>query len=370
MEINTTTVKEFAKKHADGALVNSNGDLSSFRNFLTQLFNLIINDLKLKVNDNKILIEKQEREIEQIQKELEKDLKEKNNLTSKLEHTRLILKDAENGILEKPWMELIFLSTGLFLLTVFLWIFYAACLYGSLNPEIFEGSTNILSSAIDALKSLFPIAINSLIYIIFPIIFILIGYFAHSKRVPSKFMRFGMVAITFIVDCILGYIMASNTYSANAVFPDKWAPSMIFTDKNFFLLLFMGFVAYLIWGFVFSNIGKILEESTPTKQIINLRLDLSKLENDIRNIDIQITAKETRIKQSENYINALKSGKIPFSKASFRGEVATSVSEWQRSFIHFNPNSSIQVSDVLDNYLTDWELSTYSNPPNTILILD
>jgi hypothetical protein len=238
------------------------------------------------------------------------------------------------------------------LLTLYLFVFYSSSGYsafygikpgslGFINPNVFADAMNKGGGVIALI-------------ILFPVIFLGLGFLIHdaletnkkltSGKKPKKYgIILSLLIITLIADAFIGYKISQgvHTNEFNAGLTDEtWKTSMIFTDINFYLVLVLGFVVYVIWGFLLHYVlshtylksdsekvklmieninNKIAEKRKELNEIIS---KINKLESDIINCDNKITEKEEDIIGYQN-------GVIPVNVASLKGSVGEFMGGWQ-----------------------------------------
>lgn len=238
------------------------------------------------------------------------------------------------------------------LLTLYLFVFYSSSGYsafygikpgslGFINPNVFSDATNKGGGVIALI-------------ILFPVIFLGLGFLIHdslekNKKIASekKPKRFGLILtlllITLIADSFIGYKISegvhTNEFNSGRT-NELWKFDMIFTDINFYLVLILGFVVYVIWGFLLhyvlshpylkteSEKVKLMIEnlnnriSEKRKELSDVIVRIHKLESDIITIDDNIEAKQKDIIGYEN-------GVIPINVSSLRSSVGEFMGGWQ-----------------------------------------
>ena len=212
-----------------------------------------------------------------------------------------------------------------FLLTLYLFVFYSSSGYsafygikpgslGFINPNVFADAQNKGGGVIALI-------------ILFPVIFLGLGFLIHnsletnkkliSKGEPKSYVLIiSLLIITLIADIFIGYKISqgvhTNEFNAGLT-NDTWKFKMIFEDINFYLVLVLGFVVYVIWGFLLNYVlshsylktesekvklmieninGKITEKRNELTEIIS---KIHRLESDIINSDNKIQEKEKDI---------------------------------------------------------------------------
>lgn len=251
--------------------------LESLPNYLEGISNEMLNETELSLP-----------EMQHLGKELELDTQankiEKNRIDQRIVSVKRLLKSREE-LLENNELDRFstpdffskneqsdhFLSFAIgtiiiLLLTLYLLLFYSSTgfsmLYGVpatgngiFNPSIFSVALSRGGGAIGFV-------------ILFPVIFLAVGfamYVALDKRNNLPFKQGGksnlwlglIVSTTFIMDAIIGYKIAQGIYIRDyniGLHEAPWSAQMAFSDVNFFLVMILGFAAYIIWGYLLNYI--------------------------------------------------------------------------------------------------------------------
>jgi len=188
----------------------------------------------------------------------------------------------------------------LFFLTLYLFIFYSSASYSAFFKEFSLNEIGVANSIFDAQalsKSLKDGFTELALILTIPFVFIGLGYLLHKfqeQKGNKKYFQITMlILVTFIFDSILAYEITEKIYNIKKdnsfIEMPEYNFHMAFTSVNFWLIIFAGFVVYLIWGFVFnfvmesySKMDKVkvaLDEKN--KQIDNEMSELKDLENQI-----------------------------------------------------------------------------------------
>jgi hypothetical protein len=148
-------------------------------------------------------------------------------------------------------------------LTIYLFVFYSSAAYSAFFKNFKPDDINVVNSIFDsqALSKAFSDGFSELILILtIPAVFLGLGFLIHKfqeqKKVISYFKIVGLILTTFVFDVILAYEIVEKIYNIlkDGSFNDMppMTVSMAFEQINFWLIIFAGFVVYLIWGFVFD----------------------------------------------------------------------------------------------------------------------
>lgn len=191
------------------------------------------------------------------------------------------------------------------LLSIYLFIFYSSASYSAFFKE-FKSDDIVITKAIfdaNAIGSALKDGITELIFILtIPFVFIGLGYLIHKFQEAKGFIKYakiaGLLIITFIFDSIIAYEITEKIYNIKREndltgdLPD-FSLSLAFTGVSFWLVIFAGFVVYLIWGFVFDFVMEA-----------HSKLDIVKVNIKIKRE--QITALEQELDRYQNIITELK----------------------------------------------------------------
>lgn len=202
----------------------------------------------------------------------------------------------------------------LFFLTVYLFIFYSSASYSTFFKEFSMNEIGIANSIFDAQaiqKSLRDGIAELLLILTIPFVFLGLGYLIHKFQELKGLFRFvkigTLIMVTFCFDSILAYEITEKIYNINREnsfnsLPD-FSIRLALADIKFWLIIFAGFVVYIIWGFVFDFVlgafGKIdkvkvalkdkerqIEDST--KQVNELTVEIDKMNHHIDDSKTQI----------------------------------------------------------------------------------
>ncbi|HSJ67974.1 MAG TPA: hypothetical protein VK921_09880, partial [Anditalea sp.] len=115
-----------------------------------------------------------------------------------------------------------------------------------------------------------------------------------QKGIGKYFKIAMLIIITFIFDAILAYEITEKIYNIKAEnsFADipEYDIAMAFNQVNFWLIIFAGFVVYIIWGFVFDFTMEAYDKLNVIKQAIIARrseIDLHKEELSKKELKLQ-----------------------------------------------------------------------------------
>lgn len=378
-------VKDFAFNEANN--YREKNDFGVFNNYLEMLFDTIVNTIKPDSEKKAKLISEYEDKIKQKDTEKSNLLVEKSKLSndiSRLSNTieanKSELELLNKGQMKRPYIELTFLCFAILILTIFIWIYYSSSLYG-INTDS-KSSKDILAVSLNSFSFLInELSTTSIFYLCMPIIFFVMGYVVHNQREQNRKKKFVFILITLIIDFIIGYILTMKNYNNNRIIEDPvFSFEMLFSGMGlyFVLFIFLGFGAYIMWGYLFETITQIWEKSTVSNAILNLRnrindlnTEINTLELSIEQLNIRIEDIQKKIIEFSEVITNIKNDKIIFSKTKFDGSIAISISEWLRSTHYFEPNRNQQSDNLaIRNVAETWKESKYKTNPSNIIYID
>ncbi len=212
----------------------------------------------------------------------------------------------------------------LIFLTVYLFVFYSSASYSAFFKEFSINEIGVANSIFDA-KALSK-AVNDgfmelVLILTIPFVFLGLGYLIHKLQELKgyvKLMRIALlVIVTFVFDAILAYEITEKIYnikkdnSFNEI--PEFSVSLAITSINFWLIIFAGFIVYLIWGFVFDMVieafGKIDKAKVAIqekeRQITEARAGIDDLNVQIDKMSHSIDDARTEIKKLEEVLDSV-----------------------------------------------------------------
>ena len=238
------------------------------------------------------------------------------------------------------------------LLTMYLFVFYSSSGYsafygikpgslGFINPNVFSDSINKGGGVIALI-------------ILFPVIFLAMGFYIHvaiennkklnAQNKPSKYgIITSLLLITLVADIFIGYKISQGVHTNEfntGLTNETWKFKMIFSDINFYLVLVLGFVVYVVWGFLLNFVlshSYLKTESEKVKlmienlnnKITDKRKELSDIISKIHKYESDVITSESKIQGKEKDIIGYENGVIPINIASLKGSVGEFMGGWQ-----------------------------------------
>lgn len=185
---------------------------------------------------------------------------------------------------------------GLILLlpiTLYVLVFYISASYSAFFKEF---SNDSLSAAIfdaDAFTNAFKASwLEGVLVVTIPFVFMGLGYVIHmvqkGKGLKNVFRLISLFAITFLFDSLLAYIIEKKIYEFNKTTESlPYDLNIALGQPEFWMIIFAGFVVYIIWGLVFDFVMKEFENIDKIRAFIRGKkenlINLEKLKTDYIN---------------------------------------------------------------------------------------
>jgi len=265
-----------------------------------------------------------------------------------------IKRTPEKHISEKPdkftYYITLTLITGI---TAYLWVYYTSTMYSAFFRS-FTLDENIVVNSIfypKAITESFKAGLLAfLLILIAPVVFLGIGYLYHRYREAKvKVKTIVILAITFVFDGILAYeickkiadIEASNSFAEVSAYTLHSA----FTDVNFWLILFAGFVVYLIWGEIFTFFNDA--------------------RNSLDKVKVLVDSRESTIEEHKSAIEILKN-----KKKELHGNISSNTEEIEKInsevfTIHYDVS---EIMPRINDYGRGWLLYMKNAGQNEVII--
>lgn len=192
-------------------------------------------------------------------------------------------------------------------LTLYLFIFYSSATYSSFFKEFKLTELGVANSIFDgqALNKAYADGFTELLLLLtIPFVFLGLGYLIHKfqeQKSNKKYFKVAMlIAVTFIFDTILAYEISEKIYNVKAensfIQMAPYSLSMAFQSMGFWMIIFAGFIVYLIWGFVFDFVmeshSKMDRVNTlvvaKKEELINKEKQIAEFEEEINKLNYMV----------------------------------------------------------------------------------
>lgn len=285
-----------------------------------------IKELEKELGDTKKQNEKIEKEIHEKEKKIDDHRQELLNISEKHKEDYKALK--------KETFNPLKFSINLFILlflTFYLFFFYVSAAYKALYVD-FEGIAESIAQGLGT-GSIMPqpyelleaIQYNVLLFLV-PFVFYAFGWAFHimlDLENKIKYLYIGLlITVTFTVDFLFAYIIHDNTETAKELMglaTLKWSQ-----NATFYIILFLGFLVYIIWSILLDslikewdkrgitiNIKKIIKHLRKDIKVLHAKLiDTSKLESTIANFREDVST--IMIGNLKKYIDQFTNGWVSY----------------------------------------------------------
>lgn len=181
------------------------------------------------------------------------------------------------------------LYVGLFMLlpiTLYLLVFYISASYSAFFKEFADDSLTAAIFDADALTNAFNASwLEGVLVITIPFVFMGLGYVIHmtqkNKMGFKNIVRIvGLYLLTFAFDALLAYQIEKKIYEFNKTLNSlPYNLNIALGEAEFWMIIFAGFVVYVIWGLVFDYVMKEYENLDKIRVFIRAkREELTNLE--------------------------------------------------------------------------------------------
>jgi hypothetical protein len=209
---------------------------------------------------------------------------------------------------------------GLILLipiTIYLFVFYISATYSAFFKEF---SNDKLSAAIfDAQafsNAMQDGLLEGILVVTIPSVFLGLGYIIHmiqkGKGFTNLFRIAGLYILTFLFDGLLAFQIEKKIYDFNKTLESQpYNLKIALGEAEFWMIIFAGFVVYIIWGLVFDLVMKEFENIDKIKgfirgkqqELIRVEEQKSKILVETESIKTRISAIKGTIEELQNKID-------------------------------------------------------------------
>ena len=235
-------------------------------------------------------------------------------------------------------------------LTVYLFVFYSSASYSAFFKDFTPDDTKITQAIFDAqaIRKALADGFTELIFILaIPAVFLGLGFLIHKfseEKGVGKYLKIsGLVVVTFIFDFIIAYAIVREIHEIGRQTvlhdtPPAMTLGMAFQDVNFWIIIFAGFVVYIIWGLVFSFTMSEYE-----------KMDIVRIT--IRNLGQTIQDKEQKSSEYKRECKDLKEkiSNLDVEKNTNQGKIDNLTIKLQTSIIYLD-----DVTGGISDYFAGW----------------
>lgn len=147
-------------------------------------------------------------------------------------------------------------------ITLYLLVFYVSASYSAFFKEFSNDSLTAAIFDADALNNAFKASwLEGILVITIPFVFMGLGYVIHmmqkEKGIKNTIRLIALFAVTFLFDALLAYQIEKKIYEFNKTTESElYNLKIALGEAEFWMIIFAGFVVYIIWGLVFDFVMK------------------------------------------------------------------------------------------------------------------
>ena len=298
----------------------SKGDVNAFQAGFTANFARIKNSQELDTNLQQQMRKQIGAEIDQLNANLSTEKGKLDVANQRLESAKKAVDDKRQDIVRVKngktggdpttklnfWIGLVIIAV----MTIYLFLFYSSTAYSAFFRN-FDVGESIQEAMFDggAIQKAFSAGLFEGCFILFlPIIFLGLGFVAYNisetaKGIEKYAKTILLYILTFAFDFLLAYKISKAFYDIEALLSDVAMPpftiGVAFTNMDFWIVIFCGFVSYVIWGLVFGFVMRCHSQLTNNKAtLLNLSQELDRLT--ASSADAQ-----TAVIQLQQYVNQI-----------------------------------------------------------------
>jgi len=147
-------------------------------------------------------------------------------------------------------------------ITLYLLVFYISASYSAFFKEFSNDSLTAAIFDADSLNNSFKASwLEGVLVITIPFVFMGLGYVIHmvqkTKGLKNIFRMIALFTTTFLFDALLAYQIEHKIYEFNkTINSPPYNLTIALEQSEFWMIIFAGFVVYIIWGLVFDFVMK------------------------------------------------------------------------------------------------------------------
>ncbi len=252
-------------------------------------------------------------------------------------------------------------TTILVLLTFYLIVFYSSASYSAFF-RIYVPGVNLREAMLD--PKTFIKALNDgfgelLFILLMPFIFLALGYLIHkffeNKSIINYLKVMLLFMVAFVFDGFIAYKITEGIESVNqTLLSEDYTLETAIKDINFWVVIFAGFVTYIVFGVVFDFVMRARQNSDRIGLLIKLKYEkIAEIENAIDEEYKNIESNEKQI--DKNKIEITKNDEDMLSPVISLEDIKRThyqfMSGWKNYMLEISmPMDSIAESDKIANH--------------------
>ncbi len=227
-----------------------------------------------------------------------------------------------------------YLSIGILVfLSIYLFLFYISAIYNAFLFDPASAQREAITSGRQLVATIFNGAalgeawrqgIMTFVFVAAaPSLILALGFLIHHFSEEGRMMPvYLLLAVTFLLDALLAYAIVSEMYEVRyltGLEAEPWHTTMVFSRPAFYIILFAGFLAYIIWGLILKYALSSLERSRPGAVAIRrIQAELERIREKRNALRDKAQATDQRRISLEGEVRSL----VEQSAAAERGEAS------------------------------------------------
>ena len=310
--------------------------------------------------------------------EMKESQEKKDNLKLEIEELKKELSELKHGTKTRnrnTWITFVISSVLLLPFSIYFFIFYSSVGYSAFFKQFGIGNIAngdfVLAHAIfdaHAIPNAWNDGLAELMFILFmPVIFLAFGFVLNKWEREDGWLKYVkipfLIIVAFVFDTLLSYEICKKIYDLSAMMQlgdiPPYSISLALKDPTFWIIICLGFVSYLIWGFVFGFWVKAWENlESNTEECKRIERKIKDTE-DVLNVERkkyqQLNAEATGLDAEIKKIQSQSSNIVRYDIGKIKLELNNFFAGWQTYLTALGkPNAEKQdATDKFNNFISD-----------------
>ncbi len=157
----------------------------------------------------------------------------------------------------------------IFFLTVYLFVFYSSAAYSAFMKPASDITDQVADQIFDpyALSNAADKGRMNIVFILtFPFVFLGFGLVLHFLEEKADKWKYGLYLLAFVFDILLAYTIEAKIYELTRTMSSAdFDFSIALQMPGFWLIIFSGFIVYVVWGILFGHLMNIYDTLDPVR---------------------------------------------------------------------------------------------------------
>lgn len=281
---------------------------------------------------------------------LEDSHEKQDKLTEEIETLKKELAALQQGTKERnsnAWITFIISSVLLVPFSIYFFIFYSSVAYSAFFKDFTANITdNLVAQATfdgNAISQAWNAGFAELLFVLLmPIIFLAFGFVLNRWEKETgklKYLKIPLlITVAFIFDALLSYGICKKIYAIFAMMQlgdvAPYSPSLAIIDPDFWIIICLGFVSYLIWGFVFGfwvDAWESLDLNPEKRKLVEGKIEDAKQRLDAEHKNcLQLKSEITGIEPKMKEVDAQMNTRVRIDIGKIKLELNNFFAGWQQ----------------------------------------